>query len=181
MKKTNATMGQNNYAFIDGQNLYLAIKELGWKIDYKRFRVYLKEKYKVEKAYMFMGFLPDNQELYSFLQSVGYILVFKPIVLNADGYIKGNCDAELVLQAMADIDNYCQAIIVSGDGDFYCLVKYLDNKNKLRKILAPSTQNCSSLLTKIAGRLIGKKVAFVSDLKYKISYNKKTPHKDGTS
>lgn len=38
---------KNNYAFIDAQNLYLAIKELGWKIDYKKFRIYLKEKYKV--------------------------------------------------------------------------------------------------------------------------------------
>lgn len=178
MKKRNTNSEQKNYAFIDAQNLYLAIKELGWKVDYKRFRVYLKEKYKVEKAYMFMGFLPDNQRLYSFLQSVGYILVFKPIVLYEDGYVKGNCDAELVLQAMADIDQYDKAIIVSGDGDFYCLAKYLDNKNKLGKVLAPSNQNCSSLLKKIAGRLIGKKVAFVSDLKYKIAYNKKTPHKN---
>jgi len=160
---------KNNYAFIDGQNLYLAIKELGWKIDYKRFRVYLKEKYQVRKAYMFMGFLPENQELYSFLQSVGYVIVFKPIVFNEDGYIKGNCDAELVLQAMADIDKYDQAIIVSGDGDFYCLAKYLDNKNKLKKVLAPSNKNCSSLLT----RIVRKKIALVSDLKYKIAYKKK--------
>lgn len=179
MTKKDKEKNLNNYAFIDGQNLYLAIKELGWKIDYKKFRVYLKEKYKVEMAYMFMGFLPDNQELYSFLQSVGYVLVFKPIVFNEDGYIKGNCDAELVLQAMADIDKYNQAIIVSGDGDFYCLAKYLDNKNKLGKILAPSNKNCSSLLTKVAGRMIGKKVTFVGDLRHKIEY-KKTPHKDET-
>jgi len=33
-----------NYAFIDGQNLYLAIQKSGWKLDFKRFRVYLKEK-----------------------------------------------------------------------------------------------------------------------------------------
>ena len=64
----------NNYAFIDAQNLYLAIQEDGWKLDYKKFRVYLKEKYGVERAYMFMGFLPDNQTLYNFLQSVGYVL-----------------------------------------------------------------------------------------------------------
>src|SRR3989344_9542605 len=41
---------ENNYAFIDGQNLYLAIKKLGWKLDYKKFRVYLKEKLKVVMA-----------------------------------------------------------------------------------------------------------------------------------
>ncbi|MEK7122578.1 MAG: hypothetical protein AAB855_01855, partial [Patescibacteria group bacterium] len=56
---------KNNYAFIDGQNLYLAIRELGWKIDYQRLRVYLREKYGITKAYIFMGFLPANQELYN--------------------------------------------------------------------------------------------------------------------
>ena len=95
---------ENNFAYIDGQNLYLAIKELGWKLDYKRFRIYLREKYGVQKAYMFMGFLPINQALYNFLQTVGFILVFKPIV-DAE-QIKGNVDAELVLQAMIDSPVY---------------------------------------------------------------------------
>ena len=160
---------ENNYAFIDGQNLYLAIQELGWKLDYKRFRIYLKEKYSVEKAYMFMGFLPANQELYNFLQTVGFVLVFKPILENKQNVIKGNCDAELVLQTMIDLKNYDKAVIITGDGDFYCLVKYLDNNNKLMKVLSPSVKNCSSLLTKIAG----KKISFVSDLRRKLEYKKK--------
>ena len=167
---------KNNYAFIDGQNLYLAIKGLGWKLDYKRFRVYLEEKYGVGKAYMFMGFLPTNQELYSFLQTVGFILIFKPILKDGEGFIKGNCDAELVLQTMIDFDDYNKAIIVTGDGDFYCLVKHLDNNNKLLKVLAPSVRNCSDLLTRVAG----KKISLVSDLKKKLEYNKKEPHKDKT-
>jgi len=160
---------ENNYAFIDAQNLYLAIQELGWKVDYKRFRVYLKEKYNIDKAYMFMGFLPSNQELYNFLQTVGFVLIFKPILRNERDGVKGNCDAELVLQVMINFQDYKKALIVTGDGDFYCLVKYLDNQNKLLKVLAPSPQNCSSLLTKIAG----KKISFVSDLKKKLEYKKK--------
>lgn len=47
MTSSNTKLEQKNYAFIDAQNLYLAIKELKWKVDYKRFRVYLKEKYKI--------------------------------------------------------------------------------------------------------------------------------------
>jgi hypothetical protein len=35
---------ENNYAFIDSQNLNLGIRILGWKLDYARFRIYLKEK-----------------------------------------------------------------------------------------------------------------------------------------
>jgi uncharacterized LabA/DUF88 family protein len=165
----------NNYAYIDAQNLYLAIRDVGWKIDYEKFRVYLKENYSVKKAYMFMGFVPTNQELYNFLQSVGFVLIFKPIIPNNDGHIKGNCDAELVLQVMIDIQEYDKAVIVTGDGDFYCLVKHLDRCGKLCKILAPSPQNCSSLLTKTAGSMVGKKVAFVSDLRNKIAYTKRAP------
>ena len=44
---------ENNYAFIDSQNLNLGIQLLGWKLDYKKFRIYLKEKYNVTKAYIF--------------------------------------------------------------------------------------------------------------------------------
>ena len=161
---------QNNYAFIDGQNLYLALKELNWKINYKRFRVYLREKYSVQKAYMFMGFLPENSELYNFLQSTGFILIFKPILELKNGKVKGNCDAELVLQAMIDYTDYEKAIIVSGDGDFYCLVKYLMSHNKLAKVLAPSSKNCSSLLRKVAKD----KISLVSDLRKKLEYKKST-------
>ena len=166
----------NNYAFVDGQNLYLAIQGLGWKLDYKKFRIYLREKYAIDKAYMFMGFVPDNQELYNFLQTVGFVLIFKPVLENEKGVVKGNCDAELVLQAMIDINSYNQALIITGDGDFYCLVKHLDINNKLLKVLAPSTHNCSSLLRKVAGS----KISFVADLRKKLEYTKKEPHKDGT-
>lgn len=162
-----------NYAFIDGQNLYLAIKELGWKIDYKRFRIYLKEKYAVEKAYMFMGFLPTNNSLYEFLQTAGFILIFKPILSSDNSLIKGNCDAELVLQSMIDWGKYDRAVIITGDGDFYCLVKYLDEQKKLLKVLAPSKTNCSSLLAKVARD----KLSLISDLRLKIEYKKKSTPK----
>ena len=166
----------NNYAFIDGQNLYLGINRLGWKLDYKRFRTYLREKYSVTKAYMFMGFLPTNQELYNFLQTVGFVLIFKPILELREGRVKGNVDAELILQAMIDYQDYSQAVIVTGDGDFYCLVKHLSMQGKLAKILAPSRENCSILLRKVSRE----KVALVSDLRSKLEYTKKAPHKDGT-
>ena len=168
---------ENNYAFVDGQNLYLAIKELGWKLDYQRFRVYLKEKYSVTTAYMFTGFLLTNQSLYKSLQMAGFVLIFKPILEVEGEVIKGNCDAEMVLQAMIDYKRYDKAVIVTGDGDFYCLVKYLAEKGKLRRVLAPSTGNCSSLLRKAAES----NIAFVSDLIGKLEYKRKTPHEDKTS
>ena len=78
------------------------------------------------------------------------------------------------MQAMIDIKDYDKALIVTGDGDFYCLVKYLDTSDKLLRVLAPSPLNCSSLLRKVAG----KKISFVSDLMQKLEYKRKEPHKD---
>lgn len=175
-KKAIFNKSLENYAFIDAQNLHMAIEELGWKIDYMRFRTYLREHYGVAKAYMFMGFKPSEQQLYNFLQSAGFIIIFKPILELKNRKVKGNCDAELVLQAMIDYKNYSKALIVTGDGDFYCLVKHLQEKSKLLTVLAPTAKNCSSLLTDI----LKGNLSLVSDLKNKIEYKRKSPLMDET-
>ena len=145
------------YAFIDSQNLNLGTSKnifrgkmllyKGWKLDYKRFRIYLKDKYKAEKAFLFIGLIPENQKLYDSLTKYGFELIFKPTVKDRSGKPKGNIDAELVLYcAKIEYDNYDKAIIVSGDGDFYCLHKFLKEKNKLLKIIIPNRKSESSLL-----------------------------------
>jgi len=141
---------KNNYAFIDSQNLNLSIQELGWKLDFARFRVYLKEKYGASKAFLFVGYVPGNESLYSFLQGAGYICVFKPTLELPSGKVKGNVDAELVLQTMIEYKNFDKAVIVSGDGDFYCLVKYLLEHNKLEKVIIPNQKTYSALLKKLS-------------------------------
>lgn len=158
----------NNYAFIDSQNLNLATKALGWKIDWRRFRVYLTDKYSVQKAYLFIGFVEEHADLYKSLQEKGYILIFKPTLKYKDGKTKGNCDAELVLQAMIDFQEYEKAVIVTGDGDFHCLVDYLIKKEKLAKILIPNQMKYSALLKRFDSGYL----AFVSDLRTKLEYKK---------
>lgn len=49
------------------------------------------------------------------------------------GKPKGNVDAELVLQAMIDYRDYERAVIVTSDGDFACLVRYLYEEGKLER------------------------------------------------
>jgi uncharacterized LabA/DUF88 family protein len=155
----------NNYAFIDGQNLNLGIRDLGWRLDYKKFRIYLREKYGITKAYYFIGFVEGNNDLYASLQDYGYILIFKPTFKNKDGKVKGNCDADLVLQAMINYDKYDKALIVSGDGDFYCLIKYLRENNKLAAVLCPNFKY--SALLKKAG---AQQIAVMNDLKNKLEF-----------
>ncbi len=151
----------NNFAFIDGQNVYLSIKSQGWKIDWARFRIYLKENYGVSQAYLFLGYIEGNIDLYKKLRLAGFILVFKPILKYKDGTVKGNVDAELVLQTMIELGNFNQAIIVTGDGDFYCLIEYLFNNSKLYRVLVPNRLKYSALLKKFAK----KNIAFMNDLK----------------
>lgn len=141
------TKAPHNYAFIDAQNLNLGIRSLGWKLDYGKFRKYLMEKYAVGTAYMFLGFVNNNQRLYSKLQKSGFVLVFKPVITDANGNIKGNVDADLVLQAMIDLAEFDKAVIVTSDGDFYSLVRHLYSLDKLEVVLSPSV-HCSKLLRK---------------------------------
>jgi uncharacterized LabA/DUF88 family protein len=147
------------YAFIDSQNLNLGTgkniyrkKKLiyrGWKLDYRKFRRYLSDKFKVGKAFLFIGYIRKNKKLYRYLKSCGYTLVFKPTTKDNLGKPKGNVDAELVLYAAAiEYSNYDKAVIVSGDGDFYCLHDYLAKRNKLLNIIIPNRKSESSLLGK---------------------------------
>ena len=159
---------ENNYAFIDSQNVNLAIRDQGWVLDWVKFRVYLKEKYKVTKAYLFVGYVEGNVNLYRALQEYGYILIFKPTMDLPDGRVKGNVDAELVLQAMIEYPNYQKAVIITWDGDFYCLVDYLKSQNKLLKLIIPNRYKYSSLLRKFA-----LDIAFLNNLKDKLEYQKR--------
>jgi uncharacterized LabA/DUF88 family protein len=161
---------ENNFAFIDSQNLNLGIQKLGWKLDYPKFMVYLQEKYSVQKAYMFIGFVALNQKLYDRLQEAGFILVFKPTIPDGDGNIKGNVDADLVLKTMIEYKNYDEAVIVSSDGDFYSLVQYLYENEKLKTVLSPDKENCSNLLKGAAKE----KIRFMYNLRQKLEYKKST-------
>ncbi len=126
------------YAFIDSQNLNLGVRSQGWKLDWRKFRQYLRNKYNVTKAFLFIGYKPGNEALYTMMQQYGYIVILKPTLELPDGSVKGNVDAEMVLHSMIEFPNYDKAIVVSGDGDFYCLVEYLEQKTKLLYILAPN-------------------------------------------
>lgn len=139
---------------------------MGWKMDWRRFREYLRQVHKVEKAFMFIGYMPDNEKLYDQMHELGYLIVLKPTLEMyakpaADNPVpkvegekepeekkhptKGNVDAELVLYAVKEMPNYDKAIIVSGDGDFHGLVEYLDQQGKLLHLLAPNWQYSSLL------------------------------------
>lgn len=158
----------NNYAFIDSQNVNLAIRDQGWQLDFGKFRKYLLDKYDIKKAFLFIGYVSSNWKLYRYLRNAGYLIIFKPISKSNDGTVKGNVDAELVLWAVKEIPNYDKAIIISGDGDFYCLVKYLMKKGKLLRLMVPDRIHRSSLFKKFF--LV---TVFMNDLKKRLELKRK--------
>ena len=118
------------YAFIDSQNLNLGVRNdmrgkkgkllyKGWELDFKKFRRYLTEKYNVEIAYLFIGYVRKNKKLYNHLEQSGFNIIFKPSLKYKSSQktkTKGNVDAEIVLYTAAKlIKNYDKAVIVSGD------------------------------------------------------------------
>jgi uncharacterized LabA/DUF88 family protein len=151
------------YAFIDSQNVNVSTQKFGWKMDWRKFRQFLKDRYGATQAYMFIGYVPEYEDMYEFLHDAGYSIVLKPTVdmnrprdtvakpqpggkngkQEEKKPVKGNVDAELVLWAMKELPNYDKAIIISGDGDFYCLAEYLDQQGKLLKIMPPSVHYSS--------------------------------------
>ena len=124
-------------AYIDGAKLHNGTKSLGWDLDYKKFRVWLKEKFHVMRAYIFIGLVPRFKDLYADLQEAGYILIYKEVTYDGTGKIKGNCDADLVLKAVVDFyEKQCeQAILVSNDGDYAPLAKFLKEKDTFQSLI----------------------------------------------
>ncbi len=133
--------------YIDGNNLYRSAKELNYEIDYKKFRGWLRQKYNPTNVYLFIGLVPSRTSFYRYLQECGYILIFKQTV-SVGGIVKGNCDAELVLKTTSDFytKSFDKCILVTGDGDFGCLVEFLRENNAISLVIAPDNKKCSILV-----------------------------------
>jgi hypothetical protein len=157
-----------NIAYIDATNLDKALRSLGWKLDYRKFRIWLKEKYKVEKAYIFIGLIPKYKDLYTSLQDCGFELEFKDVVYSG-GIPKGNCDSDLLMKASSDLyeGDLLKAVIVASDGDYAPLVKILVAKDKLETILSPAMADKCSILLKRTGAPI----AYINDQRSLLEYS----------
>ncbi len=143
------------FAYIDNQNLYMATHRADdpWDVDMRRFRVYLKEKYNVVRAYLFMGaFEISLQDMYLRFQEYGYLLIFREHGADLKGKKKGNVDVDLVFEMMRDNFTSAQmeeAVLVSGDGDYFRTVSYLMEMEKFGRLLLPSKKNASSLYKRL--------------------------------
>jgi uncharacterized LabA/DUF88 family protein len=171
--------GVRGIIYIDGNNLYRAAVSLGFEIDYRKLRGWLRQKYNPTYVYLFVGFIPKKATFYNHLRNSGFILIFKQVI-SVNGVVKGNCDAELVLKVVSDFYTHvCTSVVlVTGDGDFGCLVDFLlDNKLKCL-ILAPDKNRCSIILKSKNVR-----ITFLNDHFHKFCkpHNERAPDADASA
>lgn len=135
-------MKERNIAFIDGQNLHLWTTSEGWKIDFQKFRVYLKDKFGVDEAYIFLWFIDDSyQDMYRKIQKSGFILEFREHNSQMKWVKKWNVDVDIVFESMYRLleeDDFSKIVLITWDGDYIKLVRYLIKKERLEKILFPN-------------------------------------------
>jgi uncharacterized LabA/DUF88 family protein len=163
--------GWKNIAYIDGANLHKGIETLGWKLNYRSFRSWIRQKFDITDAELFIGMMSKNADLYTSLQGAGYKLVFKDVVYDGNGKPKGNCDADLVLHAARDWyeEGIMSVILVSSDGDYTPLVKFWMEKGVSCTVISPAPiQKCSILLKRT-----GVPIVYLEDVKHKLEYHTK--------
>jgi uncharacterized LabA/DUF88 family protein len=157
-----------NWAFIDMQNIYKAVKANGWKIDWKFFRQYLWEELQVTKAIVFMGEIKENKSFYCFLEEAGFTMELRKVMQSSDGKIDGgNVDADLTSYIMDYKSDYRKAVIVADDGDYCNTIKSLQRQDKLGKIISSHTIEKTSHLIK---EVVLKSILSIESIKHIIEY-----------
>ncbi len=89
--------------YIDSQNIHKWIQDYhGWIIDWRRFFIYLKDKYLVDEIKIFFWFLKEQRWLYKKLKKIWYKICFKDTLILPDGSIKWNVDIDIVIFSLKD-------------------------------------------------------------------------------
>ncbi len=159
---------KNNYAFIDGQNLYKGVKKFGKDFNYRNFRIYLEEFHNVNKAIIFLGYIESNTSLYTSLKSDGFKLEFKDVSKDGVGKTKGNVDVFLTVRALMSMGEYDKAVVVTSDGDFASLIDGLKSTNKFLAVISPEKKTCSYLLRKA----VGGRITYIDEILAKLKDRK---------
>lgn len=137
--------------YIDAQNIHKWVQEYWRIIDWYKFFVYLREKYKADKVKIFFGYRPEYIKLYEFLQKTWYEKIFKKITVLPNGDIKWNVDIDIAIHSINDYRDGVMSsmILVSSDWDYNSLVEYFHKKWIFEKLIITSFQKTSKLFSSI--------------------------------
>ncbi len=128
--------------FIDGANMFFAQRAAGWHIDYSKVLGYFSRGLHLHGAYYYTATPPVGQtervlkyrQFRKALINKGFTIKDKEVkvIQNRDGSVKlkGNLDIELVMDMIANRENYDIALLMGGDTDFVPVVNFLRSEGK---------------------------------------------------
>ena len=146
-KKTDKAQKKATYAFIDASNIIYGARAEGWFIDQKKLFRYLKKKFSTSKAFFYYGKDSKNEKQEKFLKKLktfGYALRVKAIKRFGER-TKANCDVDMAFYLMREIKNYDRILVLSGDGDFLPVLKYLRKIGKEIIILSRGSRTAREI------------------------------------
>ncbi len=109
----------------------------------------LKDKRLNEANIVLIGRHLQRVRFYLKLKQFGYNLFLKPVKMyeQEDGTTKrkANCDVDMAFHLMKEKDNFDRIIVLSGDGDFLPVLKYLKENKKEVIILARANRTAKEI------------------------------------
>ena len=160
-----------NVLYIDAANLMITAKEFRLEYDLFQLLLYFKDKYRINKCYYFSGNFSKQKKDFDLLQKYGVDLILKEVYFD-NGKTKANCDVEISHQITFDVENNLveKVILISGDGDFCSLLKYVQGKNINTKLFAIHPKSTSYLYKRNHGEF---DLTYLSQIISRVSIKRK--------
>src|SRR3989338_1130137 len=170
MKQNNNMYKPKAKVFIDGANVFYTQKHLRWNIDWKKMLKQLSEKFNVIEIRYYTGIKNTDEKMKKFLhrlRKIGIKTMTKPLKIikgKQDNVLfKSNCDVEMAVDILLEVNNFEVLIFFYGDSDFVHLIKIIQ-KQFQKKVIVYSSRRTISCESKLATN----KYFFLEDIKDKI-------------
>jgi uncharacterized LabA/DUF88 family protein len=153
--------------FIDYHNLEGALRNENLKVDLISLRDSLTEGRFLLETFVFIGFNPKNfeedEKFHRSLKMQGFMVCTKPAKIKPDGTLKCDLDMEMALAVVDYVlhNKPDTAVMVTGDGDFAALARWLrmrgvrvevaSTSNSLSQDLKEAANECIELAEAIEG------------------------------
>lgn len=137
--------------YIDVSNIYYSLKEYKLKLDYKKYLNYCQTFGDIVEAHAFGVKTPEAKSFIKAVKSIGFIPHFKSSRIVTRGKQKGDCDLDIAIKIMDDLDKIDMVILGSADGDFKPVLMKVKEAKKEIIILA---KGISSTLESVADMCI---------------------------
>lgn len=130
------------YIQLDVQNLFFAAKDIGKRVDFMKIRDHFRftdDEIVEMVAYTIRTPDADYKKFEHFMKSLGYRLSVKKaqVTTNVDGqriYKNTDQDMAICIDCLESIERFDKWVIMSGDGDFIDLCRFLKSKGKIVEV-----------------------------------------------